>query len=86
MDTMVSLAKGGPWDAFYMAPASIDVRDVATAHILAAENPSANVCPLSPLPDPSTIRQSAFLGPYTNTKLLFEFDSHVPAPQQVECA
>jgi hypothetical protein len=40
---MQNLLKGGSWDTFYMFPVSVDVRDVAAAHILAAEIPSANV-------------------------------------------
>jgi hypothetical protein len=41
---MQSLLKGGSWDTIrQLGSVSVDVRDVAAAHILAAEIPSANV-------------------------------------------
>ena len=39
-----SVLKGGSWETMYeLGSVSVDVRDVAAAHILAAEIPSANV-------------------------------------------
>jgi len=55
VDNMVALAKGGAWDTFYSAPVSIDVRDVALSHILAAELPSANVSTHLPMLLPETL-------------------------------
>ena len=43
VDGVVALAKGGPWDFYHFIPTSVDVRDVALAHIRAIENLAAEV-------------------------------------------